>query len=207
MNESGGTSLRSVIGGAILAGGTASRMHGIAKGLIQIGECSLMQRLIHQLHASSVRECIIVANHGGPYLNLHLPVVSDFRQEGIGPLAGIESGLNYFAERCHGVLFLSCDLPEITADELNTLIKAFRESTQPVVFAQTGVDDWHPLCAVAHVGILPALIAAIDSGERAVRDFWCQVGAERVPFADETRFFNINRLDDLEQWRKQTRDS
>lgn len=189
-----------------MAGGRASRMQGIAKGLIQIEGQSLMERLIGQLHASWVRDCVIIANNPSPYLNLQLPIVPDLRQ-GVGPLAGIESGLSRFAQQSHGVLFLPCDLPGITTAEINTLIKAFRNAPQPVVFAQTGDSDkdWHPLCAVVHVDVLSTLSSAIDRQVRAVRDFWSQVDAAGVRFTDESRFVNINELHDLEQWRKRTR--
>ena len=44
--------------------------------------------------------------------------------------------------------------------------------------------------------------SAIDRGQRKSRDVWQQVKAVRVQFANETAFFNINNLTDIDRWRK-----
>ncbi len=194
-------SKKCVIAGAILAGGNARRIGGIAKGTLKTGEgVSIVERLINEMNDAGVSDIVIVANDPEPYQDYGVKIIADIRK-GIGPIGGIEAGLVYFAGQSDAVMFVPCDMPNITAKEMLALKKAFIETPAPVMFAATSDFFWHPLCAVVHNGLVKQVSSAIDCGERKVRKIWQQVKAVRLLFDDETAFFNVNSSNDINRWR------
>jgi molybdopterin-guanine dinucleotide biosynthesis protein A len=191
-----------VIAGAILAGGNACRIGGIAKGTLKAGDgVSIVERLINEMNHAGVSDIVIIANDPKPYQDYGVKIIADIRK-GIGPIGGIEAGLVHFAGKSDAVMFVPCDMPNITAKEMLVLKKPFIEAAAPVVFAETGDFFWHPLCAVVHNGLVKQVSSAIDRGERKIRKVWQQVKAITVEFPDETAFFNINNSTDRDRWRK-----
>ena len=193
------------VGGAILAGGKATRWGGIAKGLVEVAPgVTMLDRARQAMEGAGVRGIVIIATNGAPYAALGLPVIPDLRAEA-GPLAGIEAALAHHAARHEATLILPCDLPGITAREARLLRAAFEETDSGVVVAVTRGSLWHPLCAVVHDRILPLITAALDHGERSVRRVWQEAGAAPVHFADPTPFINANTPEDLAQWQAEKR--
>jgi molybdopterin-guanine dinucleotide biosynthesis protein A len=193
------------IGGVILAGGEARRLSGIAKGTIDIGKgVSIVEQLINELKNAGINNIVIAANDSTPYLHFNLEVLPDIRK-GIGPIGGIETGLVHFADKSDAVMFVPCDMPNITSKEMLALIEAFMETEKPVVFAHTAGFFSHPLCAVVHNQLKNQVSSAIDNGQRKVQDIWQQFNAETVPFDDESAFFNINNFEDMHKWVKEYR--
>jgi molybdopterin-guanine dinucleotide biosynthesis protein A len=196
---------RHEIGGMILAGGKARRLGGLTKGCIEIGEnISIVEQLINELKIAGIGNIVISANDSAPYLHLGVKVLPDIRQ-GIGPLGGIETGLMHFNGRSDAVMFVPCDMPNITSKEMLALKEAFIKTEKPVVFANTSGFFWHPLCAVVHNRLRNKISSAIDDGRRKVRNIWQQLQAEAVPFDNDTPFFNINNFEDIHRWKKEYR--
>lgn len=192
---------RSKIFGAIIAGGKAGRLGGIIKGNLKINnDNTIIDHLIRQYRHAGIKEIAIIANDSRPYQAYNLEVIPDLRI-GIGPLAGIESGLNYYKGRCDAVLFLPSDIPNITANEISVLKEAFITTEQPVVYPATSNLESHPLCVVVNCDLKETITSAIDHGQRKVRDIWEQVNARIVQFPDEKVFFNINTPFDIKQLR------
>ena len=188
------------IAAVILAGGEACRMAGVPKGALQLQPgVSMIARLIHELRRTPITDIAISANDPYPYQHHGLDIISDVHP-GVGPMAGIHSGLHHFSSSHDAVLFLPCDLPNITAAELQTLVDAFQQSQTPAVYAQTSPFDWHPLCAVAHKDLATPIAAAIDNGQRKIRNIWRAVGAVGVHFPSEAAFFNVNSYRDIARW-------
>lgn len=189
------------IGACVLAGGKARRLRGVAKGALEAaGGPSIIERLIEELDRAGVEEIIISTNDPLHYRDCGRTIVADLRR-GVGPLGGIEAALAYFKGRSDAVIFLPCDVPAITAKEIGALKKDFLRAEAGVVFAESGKDFWHPLCAVVHHGSLRDISAAIDRGQRSVREVWRRLGAQPVHFENEAAFLNINTPEDLELWR------
>jgi molybdopterin-guanine dinucleotide biosynthesis protein A len=188
------------IAGAILAGGKARRMGGIAKGMLRAnGHLSLIERLVVHMMRSGVDEIIIAANDERPYTRIGCAVVPDQRTDA-GPLAGIEAALQYFAGRYDAVLCLPCDLPSVSWKEMSALISAFADGSGPVVFARTQDSESHPLCAVVQTDVLDRISAALDQDERGVHDLWRQLESTAVHFDNPKAFVNLNSLDDVDAW-------
>jgi molybdopterin-guanine dinucleotide biosynthesis protein A len=188
------------IAGAILAGGKAQRMGGIAKGMLSAGgSLSLIERLVVHLMRAGLDEIIIAANDDRPYTHIGCAIVPDGRIEA-GPLAGIEAALGYFAGRYDAVLCLPCDMPSLSWKEISALIAAFIDTGGPVIFAQTEDGTRHPLCAVVRVDLRDAISAALDRGESTVSDLWSQLGGFALRFDDPIAFVNLNSPGDLDAW-------
>jgi molybdopterin-guanine dinucleotide biosynthesis protein A len=188
------------IAGAILAGGRAQRMGGIAKGMLSAGgSLSLIERLVVHLMRAGVDEIIIAANDDHPYTHIGCAIVPDGRIEA-GPLAGIEAALGYFAGRYEAVLCLPCDMPSLSWNEMSALITAFADTGGPVVFAQTQDAARHPLCAVVRVDLRDEIAAALDRAAFTVSDIWSQLGGFALPFDDPMAFVNLNSPGDVDAW-------
>ena len=191
---------RSKIAGAIIAGGQASRIGGVIKGNLKINNNSIIGHLIQQYQKVGIEEIIIIADDPNPYQDYNLEIIPDLRI-GIGPLAGIESGLNYYKGRCDAVLFMPSDMPNITAKEMLVLKEAFILTEKPVVYAVTSVMDMHPLCTIVHCDMKEKITSSIDHGRRKILDVWEQINPGIVQFSDEKVFFNINTPLEIEQLR------
>ncbi len=199
----------SKISAAILAGGQASRLGGIAKGALIFMDpsfrgddserFSIIQKLIFALNQADITDIIIISNDQNAYSTYNFPLISDLRS-GIGPLAGIESAMHYFQNSSDATLFLPCDMPEITKTEIVKLKESFLQKAIPIVFAQTGSHN-HYLCSIARNNLLKDVSHYVDAGERRVREVWRALNAEPVFFDHKQPFLNINTPIDLTEWR------
>ncbi len=197
-------SQRAKIVSVILAGGNANRMDGIAKGTLRIAKgLSIVERLISELNLAGIKEVIISANNVAAYEVFGKEIIPDIRTD-VGPLAGIEAGLQYFTGRCDAVMFLPCDLPCITVKQILALKDSFIASQNLVVFAQTSEFFYQPLCVVVHNELANDISAAIEAGVRKPLDLWFKLNEKTVFFESEEPFFNVNSPEDLQVLRKST---
>ncbi|HUU55626.1 MAG TPA: molybdenum cofactor guanylyltransferase [Armatimonadota bacterium] len=194
-------STASRIAAAILAGGRASRLGGIVKGLIQLPDGrTIIERLIEEVRGAGIFDIIICANDPAPYQDLGLPIIAD-SEPGLGPLGGIAAALSHFAPTAEAVLLLAGDMPAITAGELRLLLAAFGQTDAPAVFAEAP-DGPHPLVAVARTGLRDEVERARHSDNRGANALWRRVGAEPVSFPQAYPFANINTPGDLDRWQR-----
>ena len=186
---------------AILAGGEASRLGRIAKGLLaDAAGVSLIERLIGEAASAGIHEVVLSVNDPQPYLRFGKRLIADLHP-GTGPLGGIEAVLEGLSGNCDSVLFLPCDLPNISARELTALLEAHRRI--PDLIAMIGTkDNEHPLCAVVPVALRGVVSAAVRSGEYGVVRLWQRSNAIIVAVDDPSRLVNLNTPDDLCQWRE-----
>ena len=190
------------IAAIVLAGGKGSRYGGVAKGLLELspGVC-ILERTIAEIRSSGIERIAISANDADPYAAFGLTVIADLRP-GLGPIGGIEAGLAHFrGEEYDAVLFLPCDLPGITRQEISTLISEFSESGARAVYAQDGSFFDHPICTVVHIDLLDDVTGLIDEGRRKIADVWARIGATPVTFEDAAPFYNVNTPADLARWK------
>ena len=189
------------IAAAILAGGHALRLGGVAKGLLtDDAGLSIIARLVEELKIAGIAEIVISANSPHQYRTFDKPIVADIHPN-LGPLGGIEAVLAHFTMHCQSVVLLACDLPNITADEILKLIDAHRAAPSRIVVAGTP-EGQQPLCAVVPVAVLPQVTAAIAAGSLGVGRLWRSLGAWVVEIDDPARFLNINTPRDLREWRE-----
>lgn len=185
------------IAAAILAGGKARRFDGIAKGNLMVSShCSIIRHLINEIDCVGIGKKIIVANDLVPYLSYGVAIIPDFQQD-LGPLAGIVSALHYYREEYQAVLVMPCDMPFINAYEIEILVNAYLSSDAPIVYACTGEQSLHPLCAIINCKIIDHIEQMLAKGERRVSVVWGEIGAKGIFFEEEKAFANINSRADF----------
>jgi len=193
------------IAAAILAGGKASRLGGIAKGGILIQEnYTITNHLLRILKLANINRQIIVTSQNEIYKHYKIPIVSDLRKDH-GPLAGIESALEYYSRdnekhtKPDAVLFLPCDLPKLEYTDIMTLYNAFINGDSDVVFAKTTDQNIHPLCGIISLAAYPKVSAALDSGVKKISYMWNELNGKKVEFYNVENFLNINDLESLKK--------
>jgi molybdopterin-guanine dinucleotide biosynthesis protein A len=121
------------LSGVILAGGKSLRM-GRDKAWLEAGGQPLLQRQLGLLAEVGIRDLAIAAGPEDrdplPPIPAGIPLLRDLRP-GLGPLAGIESGLRW-ALSLHPegwTLFLAVDLPEMSVPWLRRLATGIASGT------------------------------------------------------------------------------
>lgn len=153
------------VAGAVLAGGRSRRM-GRDKALVALPD----GRPLARVAADALRgagAAPVVAVGGPPELRGHgLDVVADLHP-GAGPLGGVLTALAALDAAI--VVVLTCDLPAITAHEVQALLDALGRA--PTAAAAVAVLDGQRqyLSAAYRRGAARPLSAAFAAGERSVR--------------------------------------
>jgi molybdopterin-guanine dinucleotide biosynthesis protein A len=171
----------------ILAGGKARRLNNIAKGNIKIGQHTIIEQLINALNKASINDIIISANDPKPYQQYNLPIITD-KHKNIGPLAGIVAALEYLKKH-DIVIFLPCDLPNITYTEILTI----KNNIDPnnIVYAATK-ERTHPLCTAIPTNKLTLINNLIENDTKKILTAFNKLNAKPIKFDDENKFYNIN---------------
>ena len=182
------------ITGVILAGGRATRMGGIDKGLIPINGRPMISWVIGVLRPQ-VGELLVNANRNlDDYRALGFPVIDDGDREFRGPLAGIASGLRAAASKY--VVFAPCDSPLACGDLVSRLYSALSGEGARIAVAHDG-ERLQPVFALLDSDLLDDLMRYLDSGGRKIDRWYAEQGCVRADFSDvAASFANINAPDD-----------
>jgi molybdopterin-guanine dinucleotide biosynthesis protein A len=188
---------------AILVGGQATRMGGVAKPLLRVVGRTILDRQLAVLRPL-VDEILLVASAGQAefYGGKGGRVVLDRRTDagpGMGPLAGLETAL--LATDAEAVLLVGGDMPALHPGALE-LILAARPSAEAVVPRVAG--HCQPLHARYARRVLPRVSALLDRGKRALMALLDEIDVEyveeeRLRAADPSglTLCNVNTPEDL----------
>jgi molybdopterin-guanine dinucleotide biosynthesis protein A len=184
---------------AVQAGGKSSRM-GEDKALIRLGGIPLIERVLTRIDGLA-DEILITTNRPETLAHLNLRMAGD-EVPGAGALHGLKTALS--AARGEVVLILSCDTPFVSRELLEHLLDRAHEAD--VIVPKHG-DKYEPLQAVYNrARCLPAVEAALVSGERRMVSFYPQVRV--LPIEEHVlskldpsglSFFNLNTAEDIER--------
>lgn len=184
-------------GAVVLAGGLARRMGGVDKGLISIADKPMIQHVVEAV-APSVAELVINANRNlAVYEELGYPVVQDDIPGHLGPLAGLNTGLNHLSTRY--VFMCPCDSPFIDSNLVRALFKSCEQEAAEIAVAHDG-QRLQPVFCVVDRKVAPSLQRFLNAGERKI-DKWflqhrvCEVEAKSY----ENSFRNINTIEEKVQ--------
>ena len=174
----------------MLAGGQASRMGGVDKGLVELAGQPLIARTLHNLAAQSqppTRILISANRHLDAYAAYGHPVLPDTLPDYPGPLAGLLAGMQ--AEPDSRLLMLPCDAVRLPADFATRLLAAL-----PGRQAGSASDpaQWHPSLLALQAGLQPSLRDYLQQGGRSIRGWLAGLQHDTVPFAQP--FANLNTL-------------
>jgi len=143
--------------GALVAGGRATRLDGVAKGLLRIeGEpiAARSLRLFGELFGAS----LIVANHAAPYASLGAPVVAD-RISGKGAPGGLHAALA--AARTRWVFTAGCDMPFLSPGPIRWLAER-RDAPAVAVIWRGRLEPLHAFWSVDCLPVVERLLRAGD---------------------------------------------
>lgn len=190
------------IHGFVLAGGKSDRM-GRDKALILFRKKPLLLRTAELLKPFVSKVTLI----GPPerYGNLGLPVLAD-RWPEQGPLAAVGTGLG--DSNAEWNIFLACDLPLVSRQFMELLIKRIRATHCDAVVPCTH-DRWQPLAAAYHIRCRDPISRAIKAGRRSMVGLLDEVRVDAMTLSemrraglDGTELTNMNTPEDLKRIRK-----
>lgn len=179
----------------ILAGGRASRMGGVDKGLMQLNNSMLISQVLTRLKPQ-VDAIIINANRElETYKALGYPVFTDEIADFAGPLAGIQLGLKHVTTAY--LLTVPCDCPLLPEHLCNKLLIALEKHHADIAIATSNGND-HPVVCLCKTSLSNSLNDYLQQGGRKVSAWQKSLNHVYVDFSETPdAFTNINTLDDL----------
>ena len=186
------------ITGLILAGGRATRMGGVDKGLQNHLGMPLALHALLRLQPQ-VGHLMINANRNlAAYESLGAPVWPDALADYPGPLAGWLAGL----EHCDTpyLLTVPCDTPAFPLDLAARLAQALVQEQADIAMAATledGQVQLQPVFCLLKATLIESLIAFLHGGQRKIDRWTAQHACATVVFDDAGAFFNANTLQEL----------
>tara|TARA_R110002012_G_scaffold174258_6_gene339068 strand:- start:18780 stop:19382 length:603 start_codon:yes stop_codon:yes gene_type:complete len=188
--------------GVILAGGKATRMGGGDKGLLRLGQQSILAHVIERL-SPQVSDLALNANGDAKrFSDIDLSVLPDSIDGFAGPLAGVLAGLDWAA--AHGadtIVTAAADTPFFPGDLVPRLLLASEGMIHPLVLAATPDATRgrvrHPTFGLWPVALRDDLRRALDGGLRKVVMWTEQHAGREALFPHADAFFNINTPEDL----------
>ena len=180
--------------GVVLAGGRATRMGGVDKGLVSVSGRPMIAWVIDVLRPQ-VADLFVNANRNlDRYREFGCPVIDDGDREFRGPLAGIASGLRAAASPY--VAFAPCDSPLVCGDLVTRLRAALSRENTRIAVAHDG-KRLQPVFALLERSLLDELMRYLDSGERKIDRWFAEHGYALADFSDVAdSFANINAPDE-----------
>ena len=188
--------------GVILAGGQATRMGGGDKGLLRLGDSTLLRHVIDRLEPQVGGLALNANGDAARFDALRLPVLGDSIDGFAGPLAGVLAGLDWAAvQGAEAIVTAAADTPFFPCDLVPQLLLAGEGMDHPLVLAATPDprrgSARHPTFGLWPVALRDDLRDALAGGLRKVVQWTDRHGAREALFPDEDAFFNVNTPEDL----------
>ena len=197
---SGSAPDNAVVAGAILAGGRARRLGGVAKGLETVGGQRIVDSVVGALRTLASEIVLVGAS---PEIRAALPDLRAIADEapGAGPLGGIISALH--ATR-RDTLVVAWDMLFLREADVRALLDA-PPGVDAVVPDCEG--QLEPLCALYRASALPTLERVFAEGERSALGALRRLHIHRVVHSrtDAASFASINTPEQLAAARTQLR--
>lgn len=186
--------IKKKISGVILAGGESRRM-GQDKALLHWRGRALYEWAYSALYP--VCDEVLISSNSDPYFFSGQKLVSD-RFSGIGPIAGIESGL--FHARHQTVIFVSCDTPLVNSD-----LFAYMLDLHPGFDISLAAHDKvnEPMIGIYEKSVHGEFFKAINNGMHKPPTVIKSLNWQEINIHSELNFFsmdmflNLNRPEDL----------
>lgn len=184
--------------GVVLAGGQASRMNYVAKGLTQYQGHALVSYPLKAMDGVC-QTLMINANYDqAAYQAWGLSVFNDGPDcLDKGPLSGIYAALFQAQQLGLSHLMVSpCDTPLVNHSVFE-LLKGKAQAEPDRIFYIESDSGIQPLHAILPVASMAEKLKLYLDGQARVMLFYRQQGAQSVYWENESAFLNINYLDQL----------
>lgn len=180
----------------ILAGGQASRMGGIDKGLVNLNNQFLINYVFENLKRQGA-EIMINANRNKEIYQQYGFVFSDTLTGFQGPLGGIHAALSLQKSIWYG--FVPCDCPNLPDQLLLRMYDAIRPESEIIV-----AKDAHsiqPVVTMMKQDIFNKLDDFLTNGNRKIALLYEQCTTDFVDFSDfPNAFINLNTNEELKKY-------
>ena len=178
------------VAAVVLAGGKATRMQGIDKGLLELNGKPLVAYVLDVLK-HQVERIVISANRNlESYATLGVQTVADTVADFPGPLAGMAAAMQ--AVDTELLFVCPCDSPFLSVDIVERLRRQLITTDADIAVAHDG-ERSQPVFAILRCALLPSLMKFLDSGERKIMFWYRQHKMVEVDFSDQPdTFININ---------------
>ncbi len=159
--------------GAVLVGGQGTRLGG-AKPDTPVAGVPMVERVAAAVRAVAVETRLVGRP---PATDVGWPTLPD-RTPDAGPLGGLEAALvEAEAHDLDAVLLVACDLPLLEPEPLSRLADELGDALAVAPARHGGVDA---ACAIYSIRTLPAVRAALRSGDRSLHALFRAVGGRGV---------------------------
>jgi molybdopterin-guanine dinucleotide biosynthesis protein A len=148
--------------------------------------------LAHSKLKPYVDEVHYSINKNQENLGLEHTILDEY--EGEGPLSGIISTKK-------SILILGVDMPLITTQSIETLIKQRNWDLLTTTYYNDQSNKWEPMLSIWEIETLPCLEEYFDNGGRSIQEFLNQYGNQQVIISSEQEFTNVNTTEDLKKVR------
>ena len=197
------------IPGIILAGGLSRRMGGGDKGLLMLGETSIIERVIDKILPQVGSLAININGDSSRFPDYKLPIIPDSIKGYLGPLSGILAGMEWaFKNGNRYIATVAADTPFLPDDlikRLHTMVKSKNLNIGIAASRILSGDDVfiHPTFGIWEVALKDDLRDALANDTRKIM-FWAKKFKLDYYYFDTSDklsdpFFNINTPDDLEE--------
>jgi len=161
------------VAGIVLAGGQNSRMGGLDKAFLRVGQRPIVEWTL-DLFRRVFPQVVVVSNAPEKYRRYDVEVVSD-EFPGVGPLAGIHAGLGRID--CTHAFVAACDMPYLRAEPIEFLLSRLRQQEAIIPMWDGDLEPMHALYARS---LRPRIEVAVRRGLRGIREFLPEVDVEYV---------------------------
>jgi molybdenum cofactor guanylyltransferase len=186
------------VAAAVIAGGGATRMGGVAKAALAVGGRSIAARQLETLRGIFAH-VLVIANNPAVWESLDVEVAPDLRRDA-GPLGGIHAALSATTGHA-GVVCVAGDMPFVDPRLLELLRD--RDPAADAVMPRVGGFP-EPLLARYGRRCLPVIEGLLAAGQRAVHAVsgrvavsWIEEVELRALDPHLRSFTNINTPEDL----------
>ena len=197
------------IPGIILAGGLSRRMGGGDKGLLMLGETSIIERVIDKVLPQVGSLAININGDSSRFPDYKLPIIPDSIKGYLGPLSGILAGMEWaFKNGNRYIATVAADTPFLPDDLIKRLHAMVKSKNLNIGIAASRIlsgDDVfiHPTFGIWEVALKDDLRDALANDTRKIM-FWAKKFKLDYYYFDTSDklsdpFFNINTPDDLEE--------
>lgn len=183
--------------GVILAGGQATRMGGGDKGLLTLGDRTILSHVIDRFDPQCAGLALNANGDALRFANLGLPVIADSIPDFAGPLCGVLAGMDWAAGKgASHIVTAAADTPFFPCDLVPQLQLAAENSPSGMALAASP-SGRQPTFGLWPVALRDDLRAALNGGLRKVVLWTSTHGAATAEFPDDAAFFNVNTPTDL----------
>ena len=184
------------ITGFVLAGGKSSRM-GYDKGLINVGESTLIQSAVNLMKAFTTNVYILAPTE--KYKNIGVPCIAD-KIDSRGPLSALYTGL--ISSRTQINIFLACDMPKMRLEFIRYLVK--KSSQHDAVLMKFTDGNVEPLCGIYKKSCLTIIKSNFEHNQYKLSELLAELNVAYISEKnlnylglDRSIFTNINTPEDL----------